>query len=289
MSRLLAYLGPPVRLSDLLHDPLRSPLRGWQRVPTREAIGGFGIGWYVPEVTRQPALIRTVRAPWADANLRSLAEVSRSPCVVCHLREGDDLPNPGRHDTLLFAQAERLEADGALRRPVLESLSDEAFASVGHTHGGNLVFGLLLDLLWARPEPRAHMRLAGALNEVAWRLVATLQERAPGAGLRLNAVLADGDHLVACRFAWNETRLPATLLYRNDPFYTRARPPSRRARERSITTMIASEAEPGDDGWHEIPPGHLVLADRDVPPQHFEMRPRGLRPVRAPDPTGGGV
>lgn len=287
MSRLLAYLGPPVRLADLLHDPSRSPLRSWRDVRGREPIEGFGIGWYVPEVTRQPAVVRTVRAPWADVNLRNLAEVSRSPCLICHLREGDDLPSPVRHDTLLFTEAGRLEADGALRRPVLESLSDEAFASVGNTTGGSLAFGLFLDLLWARPEPEAHMRLAGALNEVVWRLVATLQERRPGAGLHLNAVLTDGDHLLACRFGWNESRLPAPLFYSNDPFHSHARPPSRRARERSITTVVASDADLSDRDWVAVPPGQLILADRDVPPQHFEMRPRGLLPVRAPGkPTG---
>lgn len=291
MSHLLAYLGPPVRLADALHHPDHSPFRPAVLGEGNAGGDGFGVGWYVPDVSRRPAVIRITRPPWSDANLRSVAEVSSSPCLVAHLREPHDaVPvgevncHPFRHGHLLFAHSGRVGGFGRVRRALLETLSDEAFSMIAGSTDSELVFGLFLDLLWARKEVEAHRRMAGALNEVAWRLVATLQERAPGEGLRFNVVVSDGDHLVVCRFAWNEDRLPAPVHYLTDPVFepTHPPPPGRRARERSVATTVASERLTPDQDWITIPPGHLVLADREVEPLHFEMRPRG--PVPAPRP-----
>ena len=136
-------------------------------------------------------------------------------------------------------------------------------------------------MLWAREEVDAHMRLAGALNEMAWRIVATLQDRAPGEGVRLNVALSDGEHIVACRFSWNEEHLPDPLYYVGhqvfDPIHPP--PPARRARERSVVTTISSEPLTDDSDWVSIPPGQLIIADREVEPLHFAMRPRGLVPA----------
>lgn len=288
---MLAYLGPPVRLADVLHDPGHSPLRPAALGEGNAGGDGFGVGWYVPEVSRRPAVIRITRPPWTDANLRNVAEVSSSPCLVAHLREPSDaVPvseancHPFRHGHILFAHGGRVGGFGRIRRALLETLSDEAFGMIAGSTDSELLFGLFLDLLWAREEVEAHRRMAGALNEVAWRLVATLQDRAPGAGLRFNVVVADGDHLVTCRFAWNEERLPDPLHYLRESLYdpTHPPPPARRARERSVATIVASERLTPEHGWATIPPGHLVLADRDVEPMHFEMRPRGLLPMPPP-------
>ena len=288
MSLLLAYLGPPVRLAGMLIDHPRSPIR--PDVPGRDTTfaGGFGVGWYVPEASPRPAVARFPTSPWHDANLRNIAAVSSSPCVVAHTRStSEGMPvsesncHPFRHERVLFAHSGRVGGFGRVRRAFLESLSDEAFSMMSGSTDSEMIFGLYLDLLWAREEVDAHLRLAGALNELAWRIVATLQDRAPGEGVRLNVGLSDGDHVVACRFSWNEEQLPDPLHYLArqafDPI--RPPPPARRARERSMATTISSERLTEDPDWVTVAPGHLVIADREVEPLHFEMRPRGLVPA----------
>ena len=288
MTPLLAYLGPPVRLASILVDHARSPIR--PGVPGRGpmGVGGFGVGWYVPDVSPHPAVVRLASAPWHDANLRNVAAVSCSPCVVAHARGASEgMPaseancHPFRHGRVLFAHSGRVGGFRRVRRAFLESLSDEAFSMMAGTTDSEVVFGLYLDLLWARQEVDAHLRLAASLNEMAWRIVATLQDRAPGAGVKLNVALSDGDNVVACRFSWNEEKLPDPLHYITRQVFDPIRPPppARRARERSIATTISSDRLTDDPDWVTIPPGHLVIADREVEPLHFEMRPRGLVPA----------
>lgn len=288
MTSLLAYLGPPIRLADLLAAHPRSPFTPETSAPGAEAVDGFGVGWYVPELSHHPALVRVTGPPWHDTNLRNVAAVSLSPCVVAHARAASrEVPatdtncQPFGHLRLLFAHAGRVGGFHRVRRAFLESLSNEAFSMMRGTTDSEMVFGLYLDLLWARQEVDAHLRLAAALNEMAWRIVATLQEKAPGEGLRLNVALSDGEHLVACRFSWNEERPPDPLYYieRQTLAPIHRRPPARRARERSIVTTVSSMPLADDGEWVEIAPGHLVIADREVAPLHFQMRPRGLIPA----------
>lgn len=272
----------------MLIEHARSPIR--PDVPGRAPVGsgGFGVGWYAPEVSPEPAVVRFPTAPWHDPNLRNLAALSYSPCVVAHTRDaGEGMPasvtncHPFRHGRVLFAHSGRVGGFRRVRRAFLESLSDEAFSMTAGTTDSEVVFGLYLDLLWARQEVDAHLRLAAALNETAWRIVATLQDRAPGAGVRLNAAVSDGEHVVACRFSWNEEQLPDPLHYITRPVFDPIRPPppARRARERSIATTISSDRLTADPDWVAVTPGHLVIADREVEPIHFEMRPRGLVPA----------
>lgn len=232
-------------------------------------------------------MVRIADAPRDRASLRSVFTVSASPCVV-----GAELPlrapdfaveQPFRQSRVLFSHAGRVGGLSRVRRPFAESLSDEAFASVVPASDSSWLHALYLDLWWIRREAAAHMRLAAALNELAWKVVATLQDRAPGEGLRMNVVVTDGDHLVACRFAWNEETLPDPLFYTTEPIQASAAPlpPSRRAGERSVTTTVATDPVGNGPEWRAIRPAHLIVADRDVEPLHFEMRPRGLVPVSA--------
>ncbi len=295
MCRFTAYLGPPVRLSALLTDPTTWPVgEGHSAEDWRDSDSGdgFGIGWYVPEVSSQPGVFRVAAPAWSNENLKSLAAVVSSPCAIAHVRTASEgMPaseancHPFRNGRLLFVHNGQVGGFSRIRRPLSATLSDESFAMIGGTTDSELVFALFLDRLWARKEAAAHLRLAGALNEVVWTLVQTLAARAPGEGMYLNVALSDGDHVAACRFAWGVAGPPESLYYLTDPLYepTHRAPPAQRARERSVATVISSQRLTPDQDWVTVPPGHLILADRDLAPLHFEMRPEGLVPAPRPN------
>ncbi|MGF1767171.1 class II glutamine amidotransferase [Enterovibrio makurazakiensis] len=87
MCRWLAYQGKPCFLDEMLHQPNHSLVM--QSMEASKAVtavnaDGFGAAWYGEKPT--PALYREVLPAWSDANLRSLAEHTRSHRFMAHVR-----------------------------------------------------------------------------------------------------------------------------------------------------------------------------------------------------------
>lgn len=89
MCRFLIYHGPPLRISQLVREPnhslIRQSFRSAERVEPLNG-DGFGIAWYVPDVSPEPALFRSITPAWSNQNLLHLARVTVSPCVLGHVR-----------------------------------------------------------------------------------------------------------------------------------------------------------------------------------------------------------
>lgn len=89
MCRFIAYRGKPILLDDVLHKPKNSLIR--QSAQAHEAEeplngDGFGLGWYMPELDREPGLFVSVRPAWNDRNLRYLCQKINTPCFFAHVR-----------------------------------------------------------------------------------------------------------------------------------------------------------------------------------------------------------
>src|SRR5687768_10683657 len=89
MCRFALYLGPPVGIDALITRPVNSIIRqSFQNQEREEPLNGdgFGVAWYVPEVSDEPVVFRSISPAWSNQNLLSLARVTRSPCVLAHVR-----------------------------------------------------------------------------------------------------------------------------------------------------------------------------------------------------------
>jgi len=89
MCRFIAYKGDRILLSDLVTNPSNSLIN--QSFHARERSeplngDGFGLGWYVPEVSVEPCLFTSVTPAWANQNLRRIASKTLSPCIFAHVR-----------------------------------------------------------------------------------------------------------------------------------------------------------------------------------------------------------
>jgi glutamine amidotransferase len=229
VCRHLAYLGPPVHLAAVLYDPPFSLVhQSW--APRQQRHGavnadGYGVGWYRPEVRREPARYRRAGPIWADRSLASLAGVVTSSCLVAAVRSATP-PSPSEESgaapftagpwlfSLNGAVAQDLEA---LRKQV----PDRWAASIEGASDAEVLFALLLDRLDAGCDP------GGAL---AW-CVRTV----PG---RLNLLLSDGQRIWAT--AWGDT------LY---------------WRDWRGGVVVASEPFDDDDDWVPVPDRSLIVAD----------------------------
>jgi glutamine amidotransferase len=230
VCRHLAYLGPPVRLAALLYDPPFSLVhQTWAPRQQRHGavnVDGYGVGWYAPDVRREPARYRRAGPMWADRSLASLAGVVTSGCVLAAVRSATP-PSPSDESGAapftagpwLFSLNGAVAEDRvALRRQV----SDRRAAGVEGSSDSEVVFALLLDRLDAGCDPGA--ALAWCVGAVAGRL---------------NLLLSDGRGIWAT--AWGDT-----LWWRN----WRA------------GVVVASEPFDDDDGWVPVPERSLVVVDR---------------------------
>lgn len=76
MCRLLAYKGTSIVIDRLLYQPKNSLInQSFNAKEIEEPLNGdgFGIGWYVPEVTNEPVTFVSVNPAWSNRNLRNLA------------------------------------------------------------------------------------------------------------------------------------------------------------------------------------------------------------------------
>ncbi|HEY2302076.1 MAG TPA: ergothioneine biosynthesis protein EgtC [Acidimicrobiales bacterium] len=198
MCRHLAYVGPPVTLSSLLYEPSHSLARqSW--APRQQEHGtvnadGYGVGWYAPELTGEPARYRRRGPIWADRSLPSMARAIRSGAVVAAVRSATPPAPSEESGAAPFASGPWLwSLNGAVAGNLEELRRSVSVGRGGQIEGSSdaeVLFALVLDRLDGGADP------ATALT---W-LVASV----PG---RLNVLLADGQRIWA-------TRMGDTLWWR---------------------------------------------------------------------------
>lgn len=244
MCRHIAYLGPPIVLTELLLTPAHGLYRqSW--APRRQSHGtvnadGFGLGWYPTDGDTAPARYRRAVPIWADPNLPDLARSLRSGAVLAAVRDATPGSSPDESANAPFGNGPWLFShNGAV--PDWRQLTEDCGLSLP----APVLLGLAAQsdsaLLWllVHDRLRAGEPPGTALAEVV-RITAAAR---PGA--RLNLLLTDGHSIAATR--WGDS-----LWYR--------------AGAGAVT--VASEPwddepqadEPTTDGWQEVPEHSLLLA-----------------------------
>ncbi len=210
MCRLLAYLGAAIAPHQLLFTPEHSLVA--QSYQPREMTAGllnadgFGLGWY--DNRRQPYSYKNTQPIWSDINLPGLSRYIQSGCFLANIRSA----TPGQAINLSncqpFAWQHLLGVHNGyienfhqtLYRPLRHLLPDHLYQGIGGTTDSEHIFAILLDF-W-----QEHQDLTSALRQTLKQLI----DLASSASTSANLILADGQQLVACRFA---TRSPAPSLY----------------------------------------------------------------------------
>ena len=287
MCRFTLYLGPPVRLSTLLIEPSHSLIQQSFHAEERsEPLNGdgFGVGWYAPGITPVPAVFRSVTPAWNNTNLESLAHVVTSPCVLAHVRaatEGmavnESNCHPFQWGEYLFMHNGFIGNFAHVRRRLLDTLSDDAFALVNGSTDTEHLFALFVDELLKNGGTHPGEQLAECLNRAVWRVMDLVNQHGGGAASFLNLAVSDGDRAAVCRFTNSTERAAESLYYIPDLLYEPAfAGHGRRAKERSRAVVISSERLTEDEGWQAVPSNHMVGVDRDGRQHLMRMSREGL-------------
>jgi predicted glutamine amidotransferase len=287
MCRFTLYLGPPIRLESLLIDPSHSLiLQSFHSSEREEPLNGdgFGVGWYAPDQHERPALFRSITPAWNNANLRSLASVVSSPCVMAHVRaasEGMAVSeancHPFQHDRYLFMHNGHVGSFRSIRRPLLAQLGEEAFDVIRGSTDSEHLFAAFIDDLANADLEDGHV-LARSLNRAVWRIIALVDELGGAAPSFLNLAVTDGDRAAACRFTNDPGRAPESLYVIQRELYQPVWKGStgRRRDERSTSFVVSSERLTDDGSLHTVEPNHMISLCRDGTAHVFAMQPEGL-------------
>lgn len=286
MCRFVLYQGAPLTIASLVTEPAHSIInQSFKSTEADEPLNGdgFGVAWYVPELSPHPAVFRSVSPAWSNQNLLDLSRVTRSGNILAHVRAATPgLPvtelncHPFTHGPYAFMHNGDVARFGAIRRELLNSLSDEAFEAVRGSTDSEHLFGVFIDALHRRANPATAHDPAGvmadALNEAIRRVVTMsratgLHPEPQGDGESdLNIALSNGFCSVACRFTTSPSRPPMSLYMHTGRRYVC---------EGGVCRMIDPEKEHGavivsserlsdDPGWLTVPANHMVLVNEDL-------------------------
>jgi predicted glutamine amidotransferase len=243
MCRFLAYTGEPVFLDTLLIEPASSLVS--QSLAAREAKttvngDGCGIGWY--GARPDPGIYRGTLPAWSDANLASLCRQVSAPMFLAHVRSATSgevsMANchpfaAGRH---LFMHNGQIGGYDRIRRSVEAMIPDDLYARRRGNGDSEAIFLAALGHgLDADPVAAIAQTLGACLR--------LMQADGIDQALRFTAILADGERLLAIRWASDEH--PPSLYWQRSP------------------SGIAIASEPfGDTGdtWQAVPAGSVLTA-----------------------------
>jgi glutamine amidotransferase len=248
MCRIAGYLGQIVALDALLVRPARS-LSVQARCPKEMPPGmigsdGFGFGWFGAE-SQAPARYRSTLPIWVDENVDTMSPHLRSTCIVASSRTASrQMPVSMTNTPPFDAGGVLLVHNGAIHDfhdKVLESLRARLSIETRSHIFGNTDSEYLAALLHERTGD-----LAARVRETC-AIAADAIRDAKVRG-QLNLIVANGDELVATRYAVDDDA------------------PSLWMRATADSFTVASEAMEENDGWTEVAPSTMITVRRGSAP-----------------------
>ena len=227
MCRHLAYVGPPVALSDLLFDAEHALVRQAEhprlQVSGHDNPDGWGVAWYLTS-NLPPCLYRTTTKIWEDHGFRrrgTAKVVLAAARLASPPKTLDERNNAPFTDGKLAFSMNGYAFAGGREEPLRAALSNQRRDALQGDSDSEVLFGLLLDAIDHGAD------LAAAVQRVHARV-------APDASTRVNLLVTDGNVIVAT--AWGNS-----LSVR-------------------ATDAVVLASEPLDDGaqWQRIPDRSLV-------------------------------
>ncbi|UTW45546.1 class II glutamine amidotransferase [bacterium SCSIO 12696] len=274
MCRFALYLGDQaIPVSALVTEPEHSLIhQSYQSRERSEPLNGdgFGVAWYA-ESNAEPALFKDISPAWSNANLRHLARVTKSRCILAHVRAATaGLPvtytncHPFGEQQLSFMHNGELSCFTEKRRQGLAMLSDRAYRVIKGTTDSEFLFALFLDQYWELPSDSTPLqRLKTALRQTIQK-AAELSDRNRYGTSTLNLVVADGQRVVASRYTDGNPEEANSLYVQSggsycceDGFCSMT---DTEAQHRSV--IITSEGLNDDPQWQRVPVNHFVTVDK---------------------------
>ena len=302
MCRVLAYLGEPLPVRNLLFDTENSLVAqsySPRMMNTFLNLAGFGIQAWDPTSLRpeEPFTYRTTTLPSFDRNLRSLSTKIAPTCLVAHVRGvtysdqavvADTNLHPFRFPgaRVVLAHNGHLRQFARMRYSLVEHVRPELAQRVEGTTDSEWIYALILSQLddpYGTPETR---ELADATARALRILRAVRAAHSIDTSSPVNLFLSAGQALVATRFSFDygwypaedemlETDLPFVSLWYalGGQYDERDGDWQMTAADEPRSVIIASEPLTTDQSsWLEVPEYSMLTAELTGSGLDFETR-----------------
>jgi predicted glutamine amidotransferase len=275
MCRWMAWYGQPLVIEELLfnteHGIVDQSLNA--RMGAEPTNGdGFGLGWY--DTGGAPAVYRSIRPAWADANLRELAAHIESGLFLTHVRAAIGSPvqetncHPFRRGRWLFVHNGFIADFHVLRRDLMLAVDPLLFAEIQGSTDTEVVFYLALTFGLEDDPIHALERTVGLIETVA-------RDRGVAGPVQASFGVSDGTTLWAVRYA-SESRARSLFASADVDTIRRLHPENERLQRLSSgDRLIVSEPFSDLPGvWREIPEATAVTVRGEGVLEEQPFRPR---------------
>jgi len=283
MCRFIAYLGKPIIAEELLIKPENSLInQSYHAKEMDEPLNGdgFGLGWYVKSIRKEPALFNSITPAWNNMNLKYNAGVIQSNCIIAHIRAATEgiisevNSHPFKYNEYLMMHNGGILNFQKIRRDLLTRLADPFFEWIKGQTDSEHIFALLMQHMTNRRNGKKLplSAIADCFNQTFTELEDIKRKNDLPEPSVYNTVVTDGDRIIATRYSTDPDKAIRTLYYAYGEKYVC---------ENNVCRMVPGGLKPGSflvvsekldqaaDEWIEVPINHCLMIEKDL---SFEYR-----------------
>lgn len=273
MCRFVAYSGEQILLENVIVKPKDSLIS--QSIHAKESTiitngDGFGVGWYVPDISPNPARFLSVLPAWNDENLLHLAAKTESPLFFSHVRSASSGGvnqyncHPFIHKHWMFMHNGEIHGFISIKRALKELLDDDIYNWVrGHTDSEHF-FALFLQLAKNKDIHKIEV-IAEVLESTFITIDQLLKNHGKVGCSYYNICITDGKRLIASRYSTDPEIEPESLHYLKGSFFWSEEEFLQNSHTVMPQGVIVASEQLTDFNlqWQRIPKNHFLLVDED--------------------------
>ena len=260
MCRWIAYIGPNLRLDNLLVKPTNSLLTQSKHAKQSTfAINadGFGVGWYT-DTGDLPGVYHETRPAWNDENLKSITAHLQSPLFMAHIRAATSAISrtnchPFRFNEWLFQHNGSIGGFDVIRHQLDASIDPAVYAKKQGSTDSETMFGLCLTEGLREDAP-------GAIARMIHRVEAARAANNITDPFNMTVAISNGTTLWAARYGSNGDG-PSLYHTANQAALDNASAVAG-VIESQATIVVSEPLDECAEHWVEIPPHGILTAER---------------------------
>jgi glutamine amidotransferase len=280
MCRFIAYLGRPIIVDELLLKPANSLVHqsyGAEEMSQTLNGDGFGLGWYVHNISEKPGLFRSISPAWNNSNLLYNAPLIQTDCMFAHVRAASEgaiseaNSHPFHYEQFLMMHNGIVPQFSKIKRRLLSLLSDELFLWVKGQTDSEHIFALLMQHFGELRDSATSIS-AEQVRIGFQQTFDVVQELKKEVGIAhevstFNMMITDGYRIFGTRFSSDPKRETRTLYYSRGSKFECKNGASTMVRDESgdqAVLIVSEKLNKREDEWTPIPHNFFIGVENNM-------------------------